>query len=323
VLSVSPPVAVDLDRFETWTGAFTVTLAPSTVAGEAVEFLLRTDNGFFVHTDTLRKVFAGSVQAVFTEDGTNLAPFAGPWGTTQATFVSPPSSITDSPVGNYQPSTVSVLEMTNPVLIPAGAIRPHLRFYTRWELEENYDYVMVTAANNNQYEELCGRYTEAGNGNQPFGSPVFDGAQYGWVEECMDLSAFAGQPVSISFILGADGGVSLDGFYFDDLQIAYLDSTISAVVTMPLEDFRLLPNQPNPASGSTLLRWENPSGLTAMAELRVFDALGRPIHRQSINLTGVANQLKLDTGAWAPGVYTYYFQWEDQVSAPMKMTILK
>lgn len=322
VLSVSPVQTLEIDRFETTEGVFPLQLAPTVAPGEPVDFLLRTDNGFFVRTDTLHKTFAGSIQALFSENGTNLAPFSGPWGVTQATFVSPPSSITDSPAGNYAASAVSVLELSTPVFIPADAIRPHLRFYARWELEEDYDYVMVTASNNTQYVELCGIYTEPGSGNQPFESPVFDGAQTDWVEESMDLSDFAGKQVTITFILGADGAVSLDGFYFDDLQIAYLDSAVSGITTVPLEAFRLLPPQPNPASTSTVLRWETPAP-EGEAELLVFNALGQPVYRQDVNFKNGNNQVSLDTRTWAAGVYTYYFRLEDKKTGPMKLTVIR
>jgi hypothetical protein len=137
----------------------------------------------------------------------------------------------------------------------------------------------------------------------------------------MDLSAFAGHDVRISFLFASDGFVNYDGFYFDDLEIAYLDSTVSKVVTLPLEKFRLLPGQPNPAASFTVVRWEADAGMLGSAELVVVDALGRPVHRQTVDLGGPASTT-LDTRAWTAGVYSYYLRQEGLVSTPAKLTVL-
>ncbi|MBC7778322.1 MAG: immune inhibitor A, partial [Phycisphaerae bacterium] len=207
------------------------------------------------------------------------------------------------------------------VSIPAVAKNPQLRFWAKWDLEPNFDYVQVRAFGNSD-QALCGRFTNPGkNGAQPFGEPVFDGFQGDWVEECMDLSDFIGQTVDLKFILGSDNGDDRDGFYFDDLRIEYTDPTLLSTVSIPLRDFRLGQNEPNPAAQSTVIRWENAKQLRGYATLLVYNPLGVKIAERPLNLT-TQDEAQFDTRRWPAGLYTYLLQTSEGQSQPMKMTVI-
>jgi hypothetical protein len=313
-----------LQQFETQTRTFDITLNSGVQPGDKFSLLLRFSNGFYEQTDTLHKFYGGKTIEIFKEDGNSLNEWTlGAWNKTQATYVSAPFSITDSPNGDYPKNTYNELQLSNPgVTIPFGAKQPQLRFWAKWDIEPNYDYVQVRAIGDLDLP-LCGRYTKPGkNGAQPYGEPVFDDFQGEWVEECMDLSDFVGQIIDLKFILGSDNGDERDGFYFDDLVVEYTDPTLLRTVSIPLQDFRLWQNEPNPATDFSVVRWENPARLSGDAALVVFNCLGKKVAESAVNLS-FQSELRLDTQAWQAGIYTYFLQTPEGQSQPMKMAVVR
>jgi len=326
ILSVLPASqSGELDQFETKLLTTQITLAPSIQAGEAFTLLHTYSNGFYSKSDTLRKYYGGKNVGIFTEDGNAINEWNGAWQKTTSTFVSAPFSITDSPNNsNYEPNTYSDFQLSNPgVNIPDGAKSPQLRFWAKWDLEPRYDYVQVRASGITD-QALCGRFTKPGSGNgaQPFNEAIFDDFQGEWVEECMDLSDFIGQTIDLKFILGSDNGDERDGFYFDDLLVEYTDPTLLNTVSIPLRDFRLRQNEPNPAGAYTIVRWENVKQLKGEANLLIFNNLGIKISQHALNLSA-QNEVRVDTRTWPVGLYTYLLQTSEGQSLPMKMAILR
>ncbi len=322
ISSVDPIIyLVTLAQFETKALNFNITLQPTIQIGEAFTLLLTYFNGTYAKTDTLYKFYGGKTIEVFNENGNNLNEWNGSWEKTPSTFVSAPFSITDSPNGDYEANIYSDLQLSNPgVLIPAGAKQPQVRFWAKWDIESRYDFVQLRANN----QALCGRYTKPGSGNgaQPQGDPIFDGFQGEWVEECMDLSNFIGQSVSLKFILGSDNGDERDGFYFDDLRVEYTDPTLLNLVSIPLSDFQLRQNEPNPSAGSTIIRWENTKQLAGDATLLVYNHLGLKVAERTISLP-IQTEVRLDTRAWPAGLYSYLLQTSHGQSQPMKMAVMR
>jgi carboxypeptidase T len=314
----------ELNQFESKTLTSQVTLSPDIQVGDEFTLLFTYSNGIYTKSDTLRKFYGGKSIEVFNEDGNSTNEWTGAWDKTLGTYVSAPSSITDSPNGNYAPNTYSEFTLSNPgVNIPSNAKNPRVRFWAKWNLEPRYDHVQVRAIGANS-EALCGLYTKpgSGNGSQPSGEPIFDDIQPEWVEECMDLSSFIGQTIDLVFRLGSDNGDERDGFYFDDLRVEYTDPTLLNTVSIPLKDFRLRQNEPNPAAAFTILHWENTKHFAGEANLVIFNHLGVKIAQQSVNLS-VQNELRLDTHSWPVGLYTYQLQTSEGQSQAMKMSILR
>jgi carboxypeptidase T len=314
----------ELDQFESKILSSQVVLSPDIQIGDEFTLLLTYSNGFYSKSDTLHKFYGGKSIEVFNEDGNSINEWNGAWDKTLGTYVSAPSSITDSPNGNYEPNSYSEFILSNPgVNIPSNATNPQVRFWAKWNLEPRYDYVQLRALGAND-EALCGLYTKTGSGigAQPTGEPLFEDLQSEWVEECMDLSSFIGQTIELVFRLGSDNGDERDGFYFDDLRVEYTDPSLLNTVSIPLQDFRLRQNEPNPASAFTILRWENMKQITGDANLVVYNQLGVKIAQQSVNLS-VQNELRLDTHSWPTGLYTYLLQTSEGQSQAMKMSILR
>ena len=106
--------------------------------------------------------------------------------------------------------------------------------------------LQIRLASGNNWESLCGKYTNAGNVNngQPEG-PLFDGIQDSWIQEQINLDDYLGQSVRIRFILNSDDASNFDGFYFDDLKLNIPLSTTLSTVSSEIQQFRIFPNPTN------------------------------------------------------------------------------
>ncbi len=322
ILSMPASQTFNLAQFQSADFNYDLELLPGTQPGDEIVLLLQINNGLFTHTDTLRKTFGGQSLTVFNDPGNNLLNWNGDWGTTTQSFVSAPSSITDSPTGPYAPNTVSELTAKVAIPIPAHAVAPQLRFWARWEIEKNYDFVEVQGiGSDNSFAILCGQYTVPGGPQQDPGQPLFDGYQYDWVEESMDLSAFKGLSFFPVVLLVSDQQDEYDGFYFDDMRVVYQDSVVGTQVILPVGDFRLRQNQPNPANGGTRISWENEKQLGGTASFLIFNALGEKMWDQPLQLNQ-QKEVLVNTQTWPNGLYTYLLRTVDGQTLPRKMTVL-
>lgn len=145
----------------------------------------------------------------------------GSWNITTASYVSAPSSFTDSPGGNYSSNSDYSLTLDFPVnlLTSLGA---ELEFSTKWDIENNWDYgqVEISTDNGSSWTPLEGNYTNAGTGSfQPNGEPLYDGQQTTWVNESIDISQYVGGNIIVRFRLVSDSMIEEDGWYIDDVKI--------------------------------------------------------------------------------------------------------
>lgn len=107
--------------------------------------------------------------------------------------------------------------MTRSVTLPDGS--PQLTFQTRYDIEEGYDYFYVEVDSGGGYLPIEGTISNAAD------TVATDGTQAGWIEASFDLSAYAGQTVSLRLRYLTDGGVAgndpdvVDGVFLDDIAI--------------------------------------------------------------------------------------------------------
>ena len=145
------------------------------------------------------------------------------WAVTTATYNSPPNSYTDSPSGNYIASSTVTMTLTNSINL-TGYTNPRLTFYTKYDIENNWDYGQVEISTNNgsTWIPLQGQYTNPGTGSfQPNGEPLYDGTNTNWVREEISLSSYISSQFKIRFELKTDSNVERDGWYVDDIAIMY------------------------------------------------------------------------------------------------------
>ncbi|MCF6306675.1 MAG: immune inhibitor A [Flavobacteriaceae bacterium] len=233
IISVGNPVNFNnLDPLEEVNSEITYTLNTGINSGESILFEITVTNGSYDEITLITK-FYGSLIAIFEDNGDSAtANFNNNgWDTTNTTYVSPPSSITDSPNGNYQNNEYKTITLLNEVDL-SSAIGANITFHAKWDIENNWDYTQfeVSIDNGNTWIPQCGKYTNEGSSNngQPTGEPLYDGTQNDWVLEEINLSDYLGEQILVRFQFESDGFQRADGFYFDDLKINILDETLGA-----------------------------------------------------------------------------------------------
>jgi len=228
--------------------------------GTELKFLLTIDFGSFQLHDTLVKYF-GTPTILLSDQGNNLNNWTSgtQWGISPITWHSPPASITDSPLGDYQSQDFNeLITAANINLVPAD--RAGIIFYAKWRVESNNDYVQVLASDNGgiTWTPLCGNYTHPGTFNQDPDMPVYDGLQSDWVKEEMSLNDYIGKNIKLKFLLASDFFGEMDGFYFDDLTVWSLENNVGIPQTGTPVTFAGV--SPNPATTETNIFYSIPAG---------------------------------------------------------------
>ena len=96
----------------------------------------------------------------------------------------------------------------------------YFNFNTWYDLETDYDYVFISASTDGQnwdilQSETC---TESNPSGNSYGCG-WNGQSDGWIAESVDLSAYAGQTVTVRFDYVTDAAVNGKGFALDDPEI--------------------------------------------------------------------------------------------------------
>ena len=247
IISVESPIAFsNLEFLEEINESISYELNSDTEPGDLITFELVVNNGNFDQTITLNKIY-GNLIPIFIDNGNSVTDnyINNGWAITSSTFVSPSTSITESPNVDYlnnQNKSIRLSENIN-LINASGA---NATFFAKWEIENDWDYVQfeVSTDNGNSWIPQCGLYTNEGSSNdgQPTGEPLYDGIQNDWIQEEIDLNDFIGEEIKIRFQFESDGAVGADGFYFDDLTINILDDGSLNNPTINLVPFNMYPN---------------------------------------------------------------------------------
>ena len=239
--------AVNFDALaplETASGTITYTLDPTIEIGDSIEFDLVVNNGFYDNNIRISKVY-GALTNVFLDNGDTIDSYGNTsWGVTSSTFVSPSSSITDSPSGNYSDNENSSITLTDPIDLTQSTAAA-VSFYAKWDIENTWDYVQfeISTDNGASWQPQCGNFTSAGTNAQPVGEPLYDGVQNDWVFEEINLSDYIGEVILARFRLVSDGAVTRDGFYYDDLNFSVITDEALQVENVNFKaGFELFPN---------------------------------------------------------------------------------
>ncbi|WP_299149522.1 M14 family zinc carboxypeptidase [uncultured Dokdonia sp.] len=245
ITSNGSPVNFDaLAPLETASGTITYTLDPTIEIGDSIEFDLVVNNGFYDNNIRVSKVY-GALTNVFLDNGDTIDSYGNTsWGVTSSTFVSPSSSITDSPSGNYSDNENSSITLTDPIDLTQSTAAA-VSFYAKWDIENTWDYVQfeISTDNGASWQPQCGNFTSAGTNAQPVGEPLYDGVQNDWVFEEINLSDYIGEVILARFRLVSDGAVTRDGFYYDDLNFSVITDEALQVENVNFKaGFELFPN---------------------------------------------------------------------------------
>ena len=247
IMSAGNPVSFNgLEILDEDSGSIEYTVANDVEAGDDIIYELVVNNGSYDTTTLITKKF-GELDAVFEDPGDSVSDNFNNngWGTTSATFVSPSSSITDSPSGNYQDNVNKTITLSEAVDL-TSAIGANVTFYAKWDIENNWDYTQFEVSTNNgsTWTPQCGKFTNNGstNSGQPTGEPLYDGTQNDWVFEEINLSDYLGETILVRFQFESDGSENGDGFYFDDLTINVVTDSGLSVSESTNNQFNIYPN---------------------------------------------------------------------------------
>ena len=293
-------------------------LNPLLQFGDTIQYIIFTDYGNWEHRDTIVKRY-GAISLQISDDCSSLNNWSGDWNTSITDYHSGFSAFTDSPFGNYQGASVSQIKLNQKIDLRYAA-SPMLSFYAKWQIESNYDYCQfqVSTDNGKTWQAQCGKYTSIGvgtvaGGNQPNNQPVYDGNQYEWVREEIDLSDYLDQEINVRFLLKSDNGLEKDGFYFDDFKVKYNFDQNASIENV---DFQLNAF-PNPTSNSTLFSFSN---LIDSGELGIFDQSGKCVLNRVISSNEM--NVNIDSSFLPSGVYLVKLMNSKLYSRPFKLVVL-
>jgi len=166
----------------------------------------------------------------------------GDWNLTTEDFFSAPSCITDSPGRNYRRNESSELLISR-VFNAEDAEEIFVKFYTKFEIEQDYDYVQfLVSADDDPYVEVCGELTSDSVNQFSDTRPVYQG-DTDWARESICLNDFIGATeLRFKFVFFSDGGVQEDGFYFDDFTYEVSGDDFTSTSSLSLATISIRPN---------------------------------------------------------------------------------
>jgi hypothetical protein len=308
-----------MTMLQTDLGTVSYTLDPAINDGDLIEYEILVNNGYFTETIAVTKTF-GQATPIFTDNADDLNNWSvsQTWNTTTSDYYSATSSITDSPNGDYNNNVNKTITMSSAVDL-STALSANVTFYAKWEIETGYDYVQFEVSTNggSSWTPQCGKYTVTGNGDQDQGKPLYDGFQTSWVQEEIDLSDYLGQSIMFRFQIRADGGVTEDGFYFDDLEVNVIEPNSNSLDEMAGFEINGYPNPTNDLFNITYVV----PGVENNATLTMTNSVGQVIN--VITLSGNKGLVQIPTATLAEGMYFYHITNGANQSSTKKVMVTK
>ena len=322
----------------TLTTPLSFVISASAPLEEEIPIILTTKiNGDIISSDT-NNIIIGFPVFIFQDLSNDpltywtitRSPASSPqWDSTFKSFYSAPNSYTDSKNGNYVNNATVTMTLTDPLNI-SGYTNPRISFWTKFDIESNWDYgqMQISTNNGSSWVALEGEYTEPGEGSfQPPGEPVYDGSRSNWVKEDISLANYVSPQFKIQFQLNTDQGVTRDGWYVDDIGVfVYTIPTNSPLETKSVFEFSLDQNYPNPFNPSTTIKYTTPSnvkGEMSNVILKVYDVLGNEV-ATLVNEEKPAGsyETEFNNTNLASGIYFYQLQAGNFVETK-KMVLMK
>ncbi len=290
--SAGPSKSYNLSVNQNISDSIAFTLSGGLTAGQKIKFLLGVNNGYYTHYDTIQKVYGSPVTLIYDNGNTMANWNTNGWGVTNSSSVSSPSSITDSPSGNYPNNANRYISLKNSLDL-TNAVYAHLQYYTKFVTEKNYDFVNLYISTNNgaSWTALCSKYQTPPSS---FGgtTPVYDGKQTDWVKEEIDLTPYVGNNVLFKFVLTSDIYGTEDGFYFDDFWVRKITNTTDVNENTSISDEVVV--YPNPSKNEiNVLSNDN------IRSISIYDITGNVIYfRDSVHQKHFRENFNFSSGLY-------------------------
>lgn len=298
--------------------SFKISLAPNIANGTIIRGVIRSALPGNVFLEDSVSFSYGIPEVIFSEDAeSNLSQWTGNWAITDEKSHLGTYSITDSPSSFYAPNTVKTAALQVPLdLEHYSDVR--LEFFATWEVEANWDFVVVEASDNGiNYQPLPGRFTNPGSGNhQPSGEPVYDGNRFFWMKEKIDLSQYDGRQLYLRFKLSSNSIQERNGYFFDDLKVTGYETTVHTDPVSPFESLHLYPNPVTAGSGSGSVWISGRSRDIGATTLELYNLQGKIVHSSRI---GEASEI--DLNHLSAGAYLYRFCSDREFGAMHKLIL--
>ncbi len=297
ILQVPAPITFNLEKFEAHQRDLTFFIDEQIPYGETVRMEIICRQGDYTFRDTITKI-RGDFYTLL-EDAGDIAQWdtseGETWGTTNAAFKSGPVSITDSPLGMYGPNKNEVIFLKENIDL-RNATAAYAQFWARWDLEDEYDYVVFQASTDgHNWTNLCGERSKLGGIFQLYEEPLYDGKQIQWVLETVDLQTYLGQQIQLRYMIVTDGFVFKDGFYFDDFKVITIRQQAVSTTDIDRSAFKAYPNPAGSSFRIEMPELKNPS-------IEIFNSLGQQVYSyQSVEY----NYHDVMTASWPEGLYQY------------------
>ena len=138
-----------------------------------------------------------------------------------------------------------------------------------------------------------------------------------WVNEEVSLNDYLGGSILIGFRIVSDQGLNYDGFYFDDIQVNTITSTVGVEDQQQIAT--LLQNIPNPATSQTTIYYNLNNSKNP--ELKIYNVVGKLIKTEQ--LAYKSTNTTIDLNSFDNGTYFYQLSGEGYHSSTKKMVVLK
>lgn len=224
--------------------SFSYQMASATANNALVKFALELDNGYVKKVDTLVKYFGNKV-VLFNDDCSTMNNWSSTmWNTASPGFNSA-SCLSDSPFGNYDPSTFSEITLKNFISM-TNIVRAELRYRVKFSTENNLDFVAVQAVTNAGPQDLCGQYTQIYSSANNSGDEAYNGIITDWKYESINLDPLvAANQIKLQWALQSDAGLEMDGIQIDDIRVSALTKNPESISSIGDKQTFCYPNPTN------------------------------------------------------------------------------
>lgn len=313
----NPLIYTNMDVLDEELGQISYELAPGLEYGDTIRYVLVSDYVEWQRRDTV-ELYYGDATLRITDNAQNTDNWTGDWGLTTDEYVSAPNSFNDSPGGNYTAWSYNEYEFNQSFNL-SFADAAIIRFHAKWAIEAGWDFAQFQVSTDGglTWTAQCGRYTKPGVENtensQPIGEPLYDGIQSNWVVEEIDLFEYLGESdVRFRFVLGSDGFVHDEGFYFDNFEVRYDPETVN---TSDYEKMALH-LYPNPANDQINVRFSNNMH---PGNFEIRDVSGKLI--KTVVFEQITDQITIPVSDLSKGVYLMQFKGEGEASEVVRFVI--
>jgi hypothetical protein len=319
IIETGEPVQFNgMELLETRTESIGFTLDAGIEEGTPFRYLISLDNGDFVISDTVTRIF-GTEVVIFNDDGNTMDNWSSTlWGITNQDAHSPEYSLADSPYGNYNNDVDSYITLDTTISL-ADAVMATLRFWATWDIEKGYDYVQVKVKEegSSNWISLHGNYSSYGNYYLEDEEPVYDGVQEEWVQEEISLQDFTDKDITLRFTFYSDGSVRGDGFYFDDLSVSVISTITGIDHPEAKNNISISDAYPNPAYNKIRISYNLSSEVGDNSRFELYNAIGNRVMSLPVNMKkGI---IEADMSNLPQGIYYYRIKNGNQSSKTLKV----